>query len=132
MAWDLGIAANGDIVVSGNRDLAGISGSDLLEQRMKIRLRLHRGEWTYDDSNVLGSTLYTLTGVAPAQAAAMAPAYVREALRPMADEIDVDDVQISSSTHAIIISVFYHIAGSMPVTASDVQQLDISVPLSGG
>ena len=33
----------------GSKDFSGISGTDLLNQRISIRLRLHRGEWVYDE-----------------------------------------------------------------------------------
>ena len=58
MPFDLAISEHGDLVMSGSRDLAGISGSDQTGQRVQIRLRLHRGTWFYDEDGTLGSLLY--------------------------------------------------------------------------
>ncbi len=130
--WDLGIAANGDVILAGNRDLSGVSGTALLEQRMKMRLRLHRGEWTYDTRDTFGSNLYKLMGMPPANAAQIAPAYVREALRGM-DEIVIEDVKILTGTSSITLIVFYRVSDvTYAAEEEQVRQVEISLPLSGG
>jgi hypothetical protein len=45
MSYDLAISEHGDLILAGNRDLGGVSGVDLLNQRIQTRLRLHRGSW---------------------------------------------------------------------------------------
>lgn len=131
--WDLAIASNGDLIISGSRDLAGKSGTDLLEQRMILRLKLHRGEWTYDDSDSLGSQLFRLIGENPIKAQAMAPAYVREALREMANEISVDDVEVTydqarSITLLISYTVLEDLAGD---SEQEAQQVEVTIPFGG-
>ena len=92
MAYDLAISDLGDLILAANRDLAGTTGSALLEQRIRMRLRLHRGAWKYDFTQTLGSQLYTLSGTPGERAAEYADAYVREALINM-QEITVVEVQ---------------------------------------
>src|SRR3954451_12829264 len=92
MAWDLVLSDAGDLIFGPNRDLAGISGTDLIEQRMKIRLRVHRGSWVYDTNGSFGSNLTQTIGMPPDQAHTSINAFVREALRPMADEIEITDI----------------------------------------
>jgi hypothetical protein len=138
--FDLAIAGNGDLIMAGNSDLAGISGTDLLEQRMRLRLVLHRGTWAYDRDGTLGSSLYRLIGMAPDDANAAVEPYVREALRPMSDEITVDQVWHSNeipvegaTPRGITIVVVYRIIPSAEAEGeSDVQrQVEISLPLGG-
>ena len=108
MSWDLALL-NGDMVHSASGDWSSISGTDLLNQRISIRCRLHRGEWVYDEDNTLGSQLYSLVGMPPDKAQALAQAYVREALRDM-DEINIDNVQVQALTNRSITAIiFYHV-----------------------
>lgn len=92
MAYDLALDANGDLVISGHRDLSGISGTHLTEQRMRIRLQIPRGTWLYDADKTLGSLLHRSIGGHPSQAYSL-PSVAREALRPM-DDIQVGDVEV--------------------------------------
>jgi hypothetical protein len=129
--WDLAIADNGDLIISGHRDLLGRSGTDLLEQRMRLRMLVHRGTWTLDRTKTFGSNLRRLIGMSPVQAAQAAPAYVREALRGM-DEIIVDDVRISYTAKDLMIIVLYHIqetSGGVLVSGAE-QQLAITLPVA--
>lgn len=147
MAWDLAISEHGDLIFAGNRDLAGVSGSDLIEQRMRLRLKLHRGSWVYDADGNLGSNLWRLIGMRPQDANAAVNALVREALRPMANEINVADVKVyrvdksgvptvdtDPSFTGIQIVVLYQITGGNEgvVASSDVSQLTILIPLFTG
>lgn len=135
MSWDLGISENGDLVLAGNRDLSGKSGTDLLEQRMIIRLKLPQGEWVYDESGQMGSTLRQLYGMAPERASLLAPALVRQALRAMNDEITVDDVNVFSDDQAIQMLILYRVLESSPEAMADDEQerqLQVSLPLTGG
>jgi hypothetical protein len=135
MAWDLAIADNGDIMLAANSDLGGKSGTDLLEQRMAIRMKLIRGSWVYDEAETLGSMLHTLIGLPPDKASATAPALVREALRAMSDEITVDDVRAFSDAQSVQLLVFYRVLESDPDAVAGTEQtrqLQISLPLFGG
>lgn len=107
MAYDLAISSHGDLIMSGNRDLAGVSGSDLLDQRIKLRLIVHRGTWYYDTYGTLGSNLYKVLGVAP-QAALEIEAYVREALRSM-EEISIENIEAlyNEDLKAIVVRIEY-------------------------
>src|SRR5262245_16609143 len=113
--FDLALAGSGDFIVAGNRDLAGVSGTDLIDQRIRLRLKLRRGSWVYDDAKSLGSELYTLSGQDPDAVTDMATAYVRDALRGMGDEIEIEDVvvrageatQPGEAIRDIVVSVIY-------------------------
>lgn len=132
MAYDIAISENGDLIMTAHRDLAGISGSALIEQRMKLRLRLHRGEWIFDSQQTFGSQLFSLAGLSAGDASKYAAAYVREALRDM-PEISVTDVQLVTSQHNIILIVLYQ----QELTQDDdsipsdqgLQELSITVPV---
>jgi len=136
--FDLAFSSPGDLIVAGNGDLAGISGTDLLEQRIRLRLTMHRDSWVYDATSTLGSLLYKLIGMSPEQADSVVEPYVRDALRPMADEITVDQVwhsveQINDMTpRGITIVVLYRVVASSESIGGEVeQQLAISLPLGG-
>lgn len=130
--WDLAVAPNGDLIISGNRDIAGKSGTDLLEQRMILRLKMHRGEWTYDDNDSLGSQLYRLIGENPTRAQASAPAYVREALRDMTNEISIDDVQITIAARAMTLTISYSVLSDLGGGSEQQAQIvDVTIPFGG-
>lgn len=130
--WDLALSSNGDLILSGANDLAGISGTDLIEQRIRLRLRLHRGEWEGDADDRLGSQLYRLAGMSPVKAQQVAPAYVRDALRDMSDEITIGDVRIAYDTRSITLTVGYSVLSDLGATAEeDAQQIEIQIPAGG-
>lgn len=134
MSFDLAISEHGDLVLAGHRDLGGKSGTDLLEQRMLLRLRLMRGAWTFDDTDTLGSNLHHISGMAPAKAIEIAPAYVREALRPV-DDVTIEDVKATTDGQNLTMIITYRVSDvNIDVTASveESRQLEISLPLSGG
>lgn len=132
MSYDLAISEQGDLIITAHRDLAGTSGQALIEQRMKTRLRLHRGEWLFDTTQTLGSQLFTLSGLPQEKAQAYVDAYVREALRDM-DEISVDSVQIAATDHDLTLAVQYH----QELTQDDdlipadegLQELQVTIPV---
>jgi phage gp46-like protein len=97
MPYDLALSGNGDLVIAGNRDLAGVSGTDLIDQRIRLRLRLRRGAWVYDDAKTLGSELFHLSGQKAIDLQTMATAYVRDALRTMSDEITIENVIVRNA-----------------------------------
>jgi phage baseplate assembly protein W len=129
--WDLAIADNGDLIISGHHDLLGRSGIDLLEQRMRLRLMVHRGSWVLDEPGTFGSNLRRLIGMSPQNAAQSAPALVREALREI-DEINVDSVFVSPTETDLTIIVHYHIkeTGGGSAASPDELELSISLPVA--
>jgi hypothetical protein len=144
MAWDLGLSEHGDLMFSGNRDLAGISGINLIEQRMKIRMRVERGGWIYDTDKTFGSNLHRLVGLSADQVASQLTPLVNEALRGMNDEISVDlvwpefiaadgvtVVTDASLARGVIVLVQYHLLSAPddvgPIPTEE-QLLTISIP----
>lgn len=133
MSWDLAITQDGDLLMDGNGALQGKSGTGLIEQRMMLRLKLHRGSWMYDLEDTLGSQLYTLVGKPPASVSSMALAYVREALRSMT-EISVDNVHIQPGVRSISILVDYHVVDDTDTstdTQDSEQQAIFTIPVGG-
>lgn len=127
MAFDLAISEHGDLVFGSNRDLAGISGSDLIEQRIKLRLKIQRGSWTYDEAGELGSRLSSITNMRPDQLEVMAKTYATEALQSL-DEITVVDVETKLSSQDITLIVFYNMnLDSEP--EPEIHELQAAVPV---
>lgn len=84
MSFDLAISPHGDLIMGSNRDLGGVSGDDLISQRISVRLLVHRAAWYFDEDGTFGSTLYEVMGKS-ADSAIEIDARVREALEPMGD-----------------------------------------------
>jgi len=110
MSYDLAISEHGDLILGGNRDLAGVSGEDLLDQRIAIRLVVHRGSWFYDTDGTFGSDLYQVIGQSPDSALAI-DARVRDALRDMSDiSIENIDAEYDPDGKSLIVTVEYAIS----------------------
>lgn len=127
MPYDLALSEHGDLIFSASRDLQGVSGIALVEQRIRLRLRIPRGQWQFDADGNLGSQLFTLTGQSMDAATSHAQIYVREALRDM-NEIIVDDVLVSGSSdgRSLEIHVKYHVSEDDGSTAPELN-LDLAV-----
>lgn len=143
--YDLALSDKGDLIFSGNRDFAGVSGTDLIEQRMRLRMKVKRGTWVYDDTQTLGSQFYTLIGQSADQIHTQIETLAREALRPMADIIidSVDHMHVGidgnetemhdEGTVSVIVIVNYHIVdGPTEELTNDPRQFDFTLPVAGG
>lgn len=132
MSYDLALSGHGDLVVAGNHDLAGISGIDLIEQRIRLRLRVQRGSWIYDETQSLGSNLNSVIGMDPGRAQSAADDLVREALVRMT-EIVVAGVTIIYGDKDITTVVHYQITDeSDEGEESEIRDLTISLQSAGG
>jgi len=132
VSYDLAISDLGDLILTASRDLAGVSSTTLLEQRMKLRLRLHRGEWKYDYAGTLGSLLYTLSGLPAEHASTYVDAYVRESLLDM-QEISIVAVQtemtVEDITLIIVYQTVYTEADDSTTSDPDLQELTLTLPI---
>jgi|SRR5215467_2391557 len=134
--YDLAISPHGDLIMSGNRDLAGVSGVDLVNQRITIRLVSHRGTWFYDTDKTFGSDLYQTFGKS-ADSALDVDARVREALRPMSD-IDIQDIVwlYDEDTKSLIVKVEYTVSDELDQASLDVPSgvsgATVVIPIIGG
>jgi hypothetical protein len=135
ISYDLALSGHGDLVVSGNRDLAGISGTDLIEQRIRLRLRVQRGSWIYDETQTLGSNLNNVIGMEPERAQSVADNLVREALIRMT-EITVSGVTLIYGDKDVTTVVHYQITsegeGSEGSEEAEVHDLTITLQSAGG
>src|SRR5262245_36236566 len=132
--FDLALSPYGDLIFAANRDLLGCSGTDRLEQCIRIRLKLPRGGWVYDLDKRLGSRIHRVLQHAPDRAQVEIPIYVREALDDM-DEITVGEVQveISDGGRSWNLIVGYSVStlpeGAGEPSEPDVEEFIISLPL---
>jgi hypothetical protein len=130
MSFDLALAPTGDILFAGSGDLQGVSGTDLIAQRMLLRLKIQRGSWTYDEDESIGSQLSRVTGMTTRGGPQHVDAFVREALRDM-DEIVIDAVNVTLDGTAVICIIDYHVTGdTISMTDENNQQLEVAI--SGG
>lgn len=93
--WDLALdLASSDLIFGGNHDLLGVSGPELVNQRILARCRIPRGSYKGDEDESLGSDLYLLPSFSTPVQVHEAEASVRAALEAM-DDIEVSEVEVS-------------------------------------
>lgn len=134
MSTDLAIdRLTGDLLVAPNNDLLLLTGIGVVEQRMRVRLKIHQGDWEFDPTGgSLGSRLTDLLRLPPIRALGELPLVVKEALAPMTD-IRVIDVNAElNAEHAtqIDFSVVYVVVDSQGVE-SDEQILEDFLAVTG-
>jgi hypothetical protein len=94
MAYDFAVdLKTGDWLFSAGRDLQGVAGEGVVQQRAAIRLKIPVGEFIYDDTGVLGSRLHLVKRHDVNRALDEIPPLIEEALAPMPD-LSVLDVQV--------------------------------------
>jgi len=95
MAWDLCISNFNDLVFSPHRDMQTVSGEDLLNQRIILRLKMKRGSWIFDEHKDLGSNLDFALQMDQPNAIESLEMLVAEALEPISDEIIISQVEVT-------------------------------------
>jgi hypothetical protein len=131
VAFDLAISNEGDLIVSAAHDLQGVSGAPLIEQQIKMRLKLVRGAWFFDRENTLGSTLHTIIGKNFDTVEGQVEAQVRQALLPMTN-IVVSRIRAEyTMSGSVLITVAYRlrIEGNVDDTENEVS---VSLSSAGG
>jgi phage baseplate assembly protein W len=108
MSYDLALSEHGDFIIAGNRDLAGVSGTDLIDQRIRTRLKIPRGSWVYDNDGTFGSNLYAGISQDPAVVQERADSVVHEALSDMT-EIVVVATTVEFTDNAAVLTVHYQV-----------------------
>ena len=78
---------------------------------MRLRCRIAKGSWVYDDDNRLGSNLHTVLGTDANRALPQITIFINEALRGMEDA-QVLDVQLKSEGKQITAVISYEPAMS--------------------
>lgn len=125
MATDLMLdQLTNDLVATPSNDAQLISGVALVEQRIRIRLKVPLASWPIDPT--LGSRMYGLLRLSPAMAISQLPLVVKEALAPMTD-IRVDDVeawQDEQTTKVVRFSITYAVVGTDGVASDQLQFTD--------
>src|SRR5262245_37276854 len=97
MAYDLALDRNNDLVFAANKDLLGVSGTAIYDQRIKTRLKIRRGSWVLDLDLSIGSRLDMALGKTADKAMSEIVTLVHEALDHMED-ISVVSVEVVPPT----------------------------------
>jgi hypothetical protein len=110
----------------------GVSGEDLIAQRIRVRLRIVQGSWALDPSNgLLGSRLLEAARMPSEQAQAEAVASIQQALEPMTD-ISVVSVEVwfsEDTAKTIIGSIQYQaIVDTLTGALGEIQNLTLFLP----
>jgi len=122
--WDLKISDLNDLMFSPSRDWQAVVGTDLLHQRIMIRLKMRRGSWIFDDSRQLGSNIHFATAMQEPQARDAIQALVLEALEPISEEISVIDVQVFQTTDPVALRVVVEYQRILPPEQSDTPMME--------
>ena len=96
MSWDLALGPTNDLILSPSGDFLGVQGINLIEQRIRLRLKIRRGSWVYDTDGTLGSRIDSLLSKTSQQAISEVGAFVHEALDSM-DDISVTNIEVEPS-----------------------------------
>lgn len=103
--FDLAISEHGDLIFAANRDLLGVDGTTLIEQRIRTRLKIPRGSWVYDVDQSLGSRIHIVLNHDVERAHSEIPMFVKEALDEMED-VSIGEVQLISDDAGRQVSVY--------------------------
>lgn len=129
MAFDLMISEAGDLIVSAAKDIQGLSGTYLIDQQIKIRLKLARGSWLYDPT--LGSDLHSLMGKNFDSVEAQIEAYARVALEDI-EEIVITQVQVGNVRGVATVLVGYRVKiGETIAEEENVVNIGLGAPGGG-
>jgi len=107
MPFDLAISQYGDLIFTGGRDLEYVEGSQLVNQRIINRLRIKRGSWIFNRDSSLGSDLDSALGKSFEHQLDNFPNMVATALEPMNQEIEIQDVQVTTSVRGVTLIIQY-------------------------
>lgn len=137
MAYDFALdLETGDWLFGGSRDLGGVTGTELDEQRINIRCKIPRGSFTYDEDGTLGSNLYAISRNPTAQQVSEARGLITQALEPMTNEIAIDDIQLRLLEDGqLFANVLFHPTGSLDpeeelfTEGEDMAQFDAGVTI---
>lgn len=135
--YDFAIDINtGDWVFSGNRDIQGVQGNQVVAQRIYTRLSIVRGTWHLDPTNgSLGSRLETLFRIPRQRALLEARLMVEEALASM-DDVNLTNVTIEEEgLGGLRLKIDYEVTQSddfLPASDRLNESLTIDLPVVRG
>ena len=130
--WDIEISEHGDLVFAGNHDLETVEGTQVINQRIITRLRIRRGSWIFNRDSSLGSDLDSAMGRPQSQQLENFPTIIANALAPMEDEIDIQDIQIVPETRGVTAVIVYSlVAPDVPPDVSAQNTVTLLIPVLG-
>lgn len=122
----------GDLAVAPNKDLDRKTGADLVEQRIRVRLKIIQGSWLLDPTGgSLGSRLVDALRLPMFRATTEIPLMVQEALEPM-DDISVTNVVVTpdeDDSSSVSLAIYYTILDDSGLTTSE--ELTTSLTIAG-
>jgi hypothetical protein len=122
----------GDLAIAPNNDLDRKTGADLVDQRIRTRLKIQQGTWLLDPTGgTLGSRLVDALRLPLDRALTEIPLMVDEALEPMSDinVTSVDVVPDPDDSSAVTMTIYYIILDDSGQTTEE--QLTTSVTIAG-
>jgi len=130
--WDLAISSHGDLIFAPGKDLEYVEGTQLINQRIINRLRIKRGSWIFNRDSSLGSDLDSTMGRPQEQQLANIPHLISEALIPMEEEIDVQDIQIFPDVRGFSAAIQYSLVQpDIPPDISGQDTVTLLIPVLG-
>ena len=135
MPTDLAVDYNtGDLKIAPSNDIGLRTGTEVLEQRIRARLRVYAGEWPLDPSGgLLGSHLRDITRQPTWRAVTDVERVVREALAPM-DDVHVRSVNAQidpKDERRIVIDLTYSVVEPTGETSDTATSLSTSLTITG-
>lgn len=122
----------GDLAIAPNKDLDRKTGADLVEQRIRVRLKIIQGSWLLDPTGgSLGSRLTDALRLPMFRATTEIPLMVQEALEPM-DDISVTNVVVEpdeDDSSSVSLTIYYSILDDSGLTTSE--ELTTSLTIAG-
>jgi hypothetical protein len=135
MSTDLAIDYNtGDLMIAPSNDVGIRTGTETLEQEIRIRLRVHAGEWPLDPwGGLLGSHLEDAARMPTWRALTDVERIVREALAPMENlhVRSVDSRIDPKDERKILIDLTYSVVEPTGETADTTTTLSTSLTTTG-
>lgn len=125
MAYDFAIdSKTGDWLFTGSRDIQGVAGDQVVQQRIITRLKIIRGSWPLDPTNgLLGSRLSDALHLPRQRAFNEIQLWVEEALSPMRDVslIEVFADEVAADSRAMKVTIKYQILNVDNIDLGDLQ-----------
>jgi len=130
--WDIAITDHGDLIFAAGKDLEYVEGTQLYNQRIINRLRIRRGSWIFNRDSSLGSDLDSMMGRPQTQQVANVTNLVANALAPMDEEIDIQDIQVTPEVRGVQVMISYSlIIPDVPPDMVDLNTVTLLIPVLG-
>lgn len=112
----------GDWLFAANADIQGVSGEQVIEQRIRTRLRISQ-PWDLDPTNgTLGSSIREMARLQRGRIVRELPLAIKEALAPMTD-IQIQDVAVSEYGDTAVLVEIEYLGGDPEIEPSAAEHI---------